>query len=168
MAQIIIKQPRDYSAAIGIGLFLPIFGLRALPLSQAQFSQLAFACMALLFVIVRIWVEVVRGYREVEIDTERAQVVVRSVSAFFRKREKCMPLSEFCEVRSYLTGGRFSKNRLELKSATSGVALVLADFPPGRNVTRWIFPQEIESDAARFLRIRISKECGLKDVSSFD
>ena len=163
MTRIAITQPRDYSVVIILALFVPLWFLTVLPLSGIQLSQLAFPLLVLLYIAIRVWVEVVRGRRVVVIDDESGRVEVHTVSPLLRQKLSSVSLCEFGSVRSYLTPGKFTKNRLELVTNSGGESLLLGYFPPASDRRKWLIPSEVESQEVSRLRNQISQESGLKD-----
>lgn len=163
MHRLAVSQPRNFLAPVVAAVFLPIGLLKVLPLDGIRLSQLAFPLAILLYIFIRVWVEVVRGRRVAEIDAESGRVLIHSVSLLLRQKTSSFALTEFGSVRSYMTPGEFSKNVLELVTTAGGEALLLAWFNPGADKRKWLIPGEIESSEATKLRASISNEFGLRD-----
>jgi hypothetical protein len=110
------------------------------------------------------WVKLVQRHRWCEIAPHANQVTVHSVSPFFSARKQHYPLSQFGSVRSYITPGRFARNRVELVSKAGGEALLVAWFAPSNGARSfWSTPTEAESPKAASVREAIANQCALVD-----
>lgn len=110
------------------------------------------------------WVKLIQRGRWCEIAVHVNQVTVHSVSLFLSPRQQHYPLSQFSAVRSYITSGRFARNRVELVTKAGGEALLVAWFAPSNGARSfWSMPTEAESPKAALVRVSIANQCGLID-----
>jgi hypothetical protein len=129
--------------------------------SQSKELLVASAVLATLAAIAY-WVKLVQQQRWCEITPHANQVTVHSVSPFFSARKQQYPLSQFGSVRSYITPGRFPRNRVELVTKAGGEALLVAWFTPSNGARSfWSIPTEAENPKAASARNAIANQCAL-------
>jgi hypothetical protein len=110
------------------------------------------------------WVKLIQRHRLCEITVLTNQVTIHSVSPLFSPRQKHYPLEQFGSVRSYISLGRFPRNRVELVTKAGGEALLVAWFVPSNGARSfWSVPAEAESPKAALIRKTIADQCGLID-----
>jgi hypothetical protein len=159
-----ICQPRSWFLPAVLFVFLPVFVLSASPFGSASERQLIGLALYLLLFFLVVWSKLVAGTREVKVFAEQEFIRVAWRDALFRRRHAEFPLKTFDAVFSYVVPSRFPSTRVELSDVTRTKALLLATFPAASVASSfWRIPREGEAEAARSLRISVSRAAGLED-----
>ena len=152
---------------ISVYAILAVLAIKTVPeLVQGGLSNRHLTASAILVTLVSLvyWVKLIQRSRWCEIAVNANQVTVHSVSLFFSPRQRHYPLSQFGSVRSYITLGRFTTNRVELVTQDGGEALLVACFVPSNGARSfWSIPTEAESFKAALVRESIATQCGIID-----
>lgn len=114
--------------------------------------------------LILFWDKVIANRRRVTLDAASSQVIISSVSAFFKPKQRVYPLELFGSVQSYIQQGKSPVNRVELVTKTGGQALLLALFKPANAAPSFFsFPAQGENKNAERLRQEIAVHLGLAD-----
>jgi hypothetical protein len=136
-----------------------------LALGSLSNELLATSAVLIAVAVLFYWVKHIQRRRLCEITVLANQVTIHSVSPLFTRRQKHYPLEQFGTVQSYISPGRFSRNRVELVTKTGGEALLVAWFVPSNEARSfWSMPSEAESPKAALIRKTIADQCGLIDL----
>lgn len=118
------------------------------------------------FVLVVTWTQLRKWPTSVEIDSMHHLLVV-NYSPLALKRQLRRPLAPDSAVRSYVTGGRFPRNVVELCTTGKGASPVpIGRFEPLLEPAKgfWSTPRFAESVAARHLRSKLNGVAGIRDL----
>jgi hypothetical protein len=108
-----------------------------------------------------LWIKSVQRQRYVEFSPSQMQASVHTSSLLFSRSIKKYPLEGFGTVRSYVTIGRFPKNRVELVTKQGGESLLVASFIPRSGARSfWSLPTAAENIEATELRNALSSQFG--------
>lgn len=125
---------------------------------------LVIALAATSLALIGIWIKLIQTRRQCEVDVLGNRVTIHSVSPFFLETHRHHQLDQFGSVRSYITPGRFPRNRVELVTKGGGEALLVAWFQPSNGARSfWSIPTEAESPKAALIRRNLASQCGLAD-----
>lgn len=152
----------SYMSVYAILAVLAFITVPELALGSLSKELLVASAVLATLAAVAYWVKLVQQHRWCEITPHANQVTVHSVSPFFSARKQQYPLSQFGSVRSYITPGRFPRNRVELVTKAGGEALLVAWFTPSNGARSfWSMPTEAENPKAASARDAIANQCAL-------
>ena len=136
------------------GLLLGIFDSKGLIIA-AVFAEVG---------LILLWSKFIASRRRVTLDAANSRVVISSVSAFLKPKQRFYPLEMFGSVQSYILQGKFPINRVELVTKTGGDALMVALFEPANTAPSFFsLPADGENKSAGSLRQEIAGQLGLLD-----